>query len=39
MGGANDNYTNPEQLFAAGYTACFDSKLNKAINRNTSFVV
>jgi Ohr subfamily peroxiredoxin len=25
MGGANDDYTNPEQLFAAGYAACFDS--------------
>jgi Ohr subfamily peroxiredoxin len=22
------NYTNPEQLFAAGYAACFDSALN-----------
>ena len=28
MGGANDDYTNPEQLFAAGYAACFDSALN-----------
>lgn len=27
MGGANDDYTNPEQLFAAGYAACFDSAL------------
>ena len=31
MGGANDDYTNPEQLFAAGYAACFDSALNYAI--------
>ena len=31
MGGANDDYTNPEQLFAAGYTACFDSALNHII--------
>lgn len=28
LGGTNDNYTNPEQLFAAGYAACFDSALN-----------
>ncbi|RPD43571.1 organic hydroperoxide resistance protein [Paracnuella aquatica] len=28
MGGANDDYTNPEQIFAAGYSACFDSALN-----------
>jgi Ohr subfamily peroxiredoxin len=26
-GSANDYYTNPEQLFAAGYAACFDSAL------------
>lgn len=31
MGGANDDYTNPEQLFAAGYSACFDSALNHTI--------
>ncbi|KAA8481411.1 Ohr subfamily peroxiredoxin [Arcticibacter tournemirensis] len=31
LGGANDNYTNPEQLFAAGYSACFDSALNLVI--------
>jgi osmotically inducible protein OsmC len=31
MGGANDDYTNPEQLFAAGYAACFDSALNHTI--------
>lgn len=33
MGGANDNYTNPEQLFAAGYSACFDSALNLVIKQ------
>ncbi|WP_207535959.1 organic hydroperoxide resistance protein [Desertivirga arenae] len=27
MGGSG-GYTNPEQLFAAGYAACFDSALN-----------
>lgn len=31
LGGANDNYTNPEQLFAAGYSACFDSALKLVI--------
>jgi Ohr subfamily peroxiredoxin len=33
MGGANDNYTNPEQLFAAGYAACFHSALNHVIKQ------
>jgi osmotically inducible protein OsmC len=28
LGGKDDGYTNPEQLFAAGYSACFDSALN-----------
>jgi len=28
MGGAGGAYTNPEQLFAAGYAPCFDSALN-----------
>lgn len=28
LGGANDDYANPEMLFAAGYAACFDSALN-----------
>lgn len=27
-GSGNENATNPEQLFAAGYAACFDSALN-----------
>jgi len=28
MGGPGGEGTNPEQLFAAGYAACFDSALN-----------
>ncbi|QHV96587.1 organic hydroperoxide resistance protein [Spirosoma endbachense] len=28
MGGPAGAFTNPEQLFAAGYAACFDSALN-----------
>jgi Ohr subfamily peroxiredoxin len=28
MGGGSGAYTNPEQLFAAGYAACFDSALS-----------
>lgn len=28
MGGKADNKTNPEQLFGAGYAACFDGALN-----------
>jgi lipoyl-dependent peroxiredoxin len=28
MGGTGGFFTNPEQLFAAGYSACFDSALN-----------
>jgi Ohr subfamily peroxiredoxin len=31
LGGAGGSYTNPEQLFAAGYAACFDSALNLTI--------
>jgi osmotically inducible protein OsmC len=31
LGGAGGNATNPEQLFAAGYAACFDSALNLVI--------
>ncbi|MGD9977078.1 MAG: organic hydroperoxide resistance protein [Bacteroidales bacterium] len=27
MGGGGGSYTNPEQLFAAGYAACFDNAL------------
>lgn len=33
MGGANDNYLNPELLFAAGFSACFLSALNLVINK------
>lgn len=33
LGGANDDYANPEMLFAAGYAACFDSALNLVINK------
>lgn len=36
LGGANDDYTNPEQLFAAGYAACFDSALNLVIKKEKS---
>lgn len=32
--GGMDGYTNPEQLFAAGYAACFDSALNLVVKRN-----
>ncbi len=32
LGGANDDFTNPEMLFAAGYAACFDSALNRVIS-------
>jgi lipoyl-dependent peroxiredoxin len=28
MGGSSSGYTNPEQLFASGYAACFDNALN-----------
>lgn len=31
LGGANDDYSNPEMLFAAGYSACFDSALSRVI--------
>ncbi|NHN26225.1 organic hydroperoxide resistance protein [Flavobacterium jejuense] len=33
LGGTNDNFTNPEMLFAAGYSACFDSALNLVIKQ------
>lgn len=32
LGGATDDYSNPEMLFAAGYAACFDSALNRVIS-------
>lgn len=31
LGGGAGAFTNPEQLFAAGYAACFDSALNMVI--------
>ena len=31
LGGSGGAYTNPEQLFAAGYAACFDSAINHVI--------
>jgi len=31
LGGSGGAYTNPEQLFAAGYSACFDSAVNHVI--------
>ena len=31
LGGPGGDGTNPEQLFAAGYSACFDSALNLVI--------
>ncbi len=34
LGGANDDYANPEMLFAAGYAACFDSALNLIIKQS-----
>jgi len=33
LGGANNDYANPEMLFAAGYSACFDSALNLVIKK------
>lgn len=32
LGGINDEHANPEMLFAAGYSACFDSALNRIIS-------
>ncbi|MDL5047013.1 organic hydroperoxide resistance protein [Oscillatoria amoena NRMC-F 0135] len=32
FGGKGGSYTNPEQLFAAGYAACFDGALNVVIS-------
>ncbi|HZG16074.1 MAG TPA: organic hydroperoxide resistance protein [Candidatus Bathyarchaeia archaeon] len=33
LGGSGGHGTNPEQLFAAGYSACFDSALNLVIRQ------
>ncbi|WP_454911769.1 organic hydroperoxide resistance protein [Staphylococcus warneri] len=34
MGGQGGNDTNPEQLFAAGYSACFNSALSLILTRH-----
>lgn len=34
LGGTNDDFANPEMLFAAGYSACFDSALNSVIRQS-----
>lgn len=36
LGGANDDFMNPEMLFAAGYAACFDSALNLVIKQESA---
>jgi len=33
LGGLNDDFLNPEMLFAAGYSSCFDSALNMIIKQ------
>lgn len=33
LGGASDDFANPEMLFAAGYASCFDSALNLIIGK------
>lgn len=33
LDGSNDDFANPEMLFAAGYAACFDSALNLVIKQ------
>lgn len=33
LGGNGAGYTNPEQLFSAGYAACFDSALNLVMHQ------
>lgn len=33
LGGASDDFTNPEMLFAAGYSACFGSALSLVIGK------
>ncbi|MFE4426796.1 organic hydroperoxide resistance protein [Peribacillus butanolivorans] len=33
LGGSGEKATNPEQLFAAGYAACFDSALNLVLQK------
>lgn len=36
LGGKNDDFANPEMLFAAGYSACFGSALNLVIQQSKS---
>ncbi len=36
LGGQNDDFTNPEQLFAAGYAACFDSALHLVAQKSNA---
>lgn len=38
LGGPGGEGTNPEQLFAAGYSACFDGALNLIIKREKADV-
>lgn len=38
LGGANDDHPNPEQLFAAGYSACFGSALDRVITLSKTAV-
>ena len=38
LGGTGGEGTNPEQLFAAGYSACFDGALNLIIKREKADV-
>ncbi|WP_033542419.1 organic hydroperoxide resistance protein [Planococcus sp. CAU13] len=38
LGGPGGEGTNPEQLFAAGYSACFDGALNLVIKREKADV-
>ena len=33
LGGSNDDFANPEMLFAAGYSACFGSALSLVIGK------
>ena len=34
LGGKSDDFTNPEMLFAAGYSACFGSALSLVIGKS-----
>ncbi len=37
MGGPGGSGTNPEQLFAAGYSACFENALRRVGDRKRTF--